>query len=208
VPADAGTTPHAIAGDALMTYAGAIDRSGNFSFNLVGTSRKVCFNFEAPLPLLTPPTIPSAKPPASDCYAAAFTTLSTASGGGLTSIVPGQTDLRGVRFNWANPSPSSPNDPVNYHLGFRGDSDLDGLVEMSQVKVTCEAGDARGVCTRWMLEPCAGYDASCGADAVATNSDGTAVGGPVGQVGGGFPKGRGNTTISRYVMSWRMVITR
>lgn len=178
-----------VTGDAVGTYIGTIDsKNGNFSFNLVGSSRRVCFNFEAPLALLTSPRIPGATPPASGCYAVSFTTVASASGTGLLSISPGQTELRDVRFNWNNPSAVGPNDPTNYHLGFRGDADLDGLVEMSRVKVTCEAGDGANACTRWTLEPCAGSDPVC-LNAVAVDGDGNALGTPAGQVGGASRRG-------------------
>lgn len=197
-----------VTGDAPGTYVGTIDsKTGNFSFNLVGTSRRVCFNFETPLPLLTSPRIPGATPPSSGCYAAAFTTVASASGTGLLSISPSQTQLRDVRFNWNNPSAVGPNDPTTYHLGFRGDADLDGLVEMSRVKVTCEAGDGANACIRWTLEPCAGSDPVC-LNAVAVDEAGNSLAAPVGQVGGGFPKGAGTTSIARYALPWRMSIVR
>jgi hypothetical protein len=205
---DGPVTSNSITPDALGAYPGTFDRSGNFSFNLTGTARRVCFNFSQPLALLDPPRVENATPPASGCYAASFVILATANTSGITSIGPNTTEVRSVRFNWDNPAAASTNDPENYYLGFRGDSNLDGRTDMSRVKVTCDLGDAAGACLRWQLEPCATFDGSCGPLDVPVNADGTMVGAPVGRAGGGFSKGRGNSEISRYVLPWRMTIVR
>ena len=209
---EAGTieTPFQISPGVGGPYGGSIDRGGNFSFNLAGTTRSICFDFDfhgGPIPLLDPPRISDATPPESGCYAASFTTFADASGRGLMAIPLSATELRGVRFNWANPNVDDPTDPANYILGFRGDRDSDGATETSLVKATCTDADPAG-CRAWTLEPCAASDIDCPEGAYAVTDEGMAIEGPVGRVGGGFPKGKGTTEIARYVLAWRMSIVR
>lgn len=194
--------------DSGGAYAGAFDRDGNFSFNAEATGRKVCFTFDQSRPLLTPPRIEGVAPPASGCYPASFQILLSADGltiGGMS--YGGPSLVRSVRFNLVNVLAGA-SDPTSYVVGFRGDAELDGVPEMSKVKVTCMANGPTGACASWTLEPCAAVDDVCGPGDVGVLPDEDPIVGPVGQVTATLPKGKGNTTVSRYILPWRMTITK
>jgi hypothetical protein len=194
----------------LNPYVGTFDRDGNFSFNLVGTERRVCFTFADAdaLGLLTPPRVAGVTPPATACYPTSFQILLSSDGLTIGTMSPGGPPLiRSVRFNLVN-NPATPTDPTSYALGFRGDAELDGVPEMSKVKVTCTENGSTGACARWELEPCPAVDAYCTAEDVGVQSSTDLTGAAVGQVTAGLPKGKGNTTVDRYVMPWRMTIVK
>ena len=188
-------------------YVGTFDRDGNFSFDLVGTGRQVCFSFADPLPLLAPPRYGGVRPPASGCYPASFQILLSTDGLTIGSMSARDVLVRSVRFNFPN-APTAPSDPTSYALGFRGDAELDGLPEMSKVKVTCTANGSTVSCASWDIEPCAVVDDVCAAEDVGVKSSTDSTGAPLGQITAGLPKGKGNTTVERYVMPWKMTIAK
>lgn len=205
---DDGSPGRPIYSDGFGAYTGTFDRDGNFSFNGVETGRKVCFTFDQPLVLLAPPRIGGVAPPASGCYPASFQILLSADGltiGGMNA--GGPPLVRSVRFNLVNVLGGA-SDPTSYAVGFRGDADVDGLTEMSKVKVTCTADGPTGACAEWTLEPCAEVAGACGSSEVGivSTTDATAV--PAAEVTATLPKGKGNTTVSRYVLPWKMTITK
>ncbi len=183
------------------SITGGFDSAGNFSGS--GTMN---FDFSQELPLVSGAGhgIPLGGTIVAD---AAFTTLSGA-GGSLLAMTSGADMVKSARFTWTNPDyQKGSSDPTTYGLHFRGNAVLDGVTEMSRLKVTCSADGVSG-CVEWVLTPCLVADnAPCTGNDVSEQGD-PAPPNAIGQLVGSFPKGVGNREIARYVMNWSMTLSR
>jgi hypothetical protein len=201
-----GNTPP-VTGAATATGAidgsitGAFDSGGNFS-----GSGTMMVDFSQDLPLVNGAGhgVPLNGTIVADM---AFTTLA-GTGGSLLAMEAGDDIVKSARFTWPNLAyQKGSTDPTNYSLHFRGNAVLDGVTEMSRLKVTCTADGANG-CVAWVLTPCLLNDNSpCTVNDVSVQDDPNPPNG-IGQLVGSFPKGVGNRDIARYVMNWSMTLSR